>query len=176
LGVALPLILFGIWFQVSQRFRTYMLSMNPVALTAAHTCRIGGFVFLILYVQGVLPRSFAFPAGFGDMAIGITAPFIAWALAKKKISSSGFILWHMAGVADLVIAVVAGVLSSPSRIGILAHGTTTRAMGLLPMSLIPTFAVPLLLILHLICIAQARQGRLGRADSSVSPISIKATA
>ena len=30
-------------------------------------------------------------------------------------------------------------------------------MTVLPLSLIPTFAVPLLLILHVICIAQARQ-------------------
>jgi hypothetical protein len=30
-------------------------------------------------------------------------------------------------------------------------------MTVLPLSLIPTFAVPLFLILHIICIAQARQ-------------------
>lgn len=176
LGVALPLILFGIWFRISQRFRTYMLSINPVLLTAAHTWRVGGIVFLILYAQGVLPRSFAFPAGFGDMAIGITAPLIAWAVARKKISSGGFILWHLAGMADLVIAVVTGVLASPSRIGILAHGTTTRALGLLPLSLIPTFFVPLLFVLHWISIARARRTGVERGDSSVSSVSIQATA
>jgi hypothetical protein len=37
------------------------------------------------------------------------------------------------------------------------HGIATSAMTVLPMSLIPTFAVPLFMILHFICIAQARQ-------------------
>jgi riboflavin transporter FmnP len=37
------------------------------------------------------------------------------------------------------------------------HGIATSAMTVLPMSLIPTFAVPLFLILHFISIAQARQ-------------------
>lgn len=35
------------------------------------------------------------------------------------------------------------------------HGIPTSAMTVLPLSLIPTFGVPLFLILHVICIAQA---------------------
>jgi hypothetical protein len=34
-------------------------------------------------------------------------------------------------------------------------------MTVLPLSLIPAFAVPLLMMLHIICIAQARQWRAG---------------
>ena len=37
------------------------------------------------------------------------------------------------------------------------HGIPTGAMTVLPMSYISTFAVPLFLILHIICIAQARR-------------------
>jgi hypothetical protein len=37
------------------------------------------------------------------------------------------------------------------------HGIPTGAMTVLPMSYIPTFAVPVLFILHIICIAQARR-------------------
>jgi hypothetical protein len=36
------------------------------------------------------------------------------------------------------------------------NGIPTSPMTVLPMSLIPTFAVPLLFLLHIICIAQAR--------------------
>jgi len=46
------------------------------------------------------------------------------------------------------------------------HGVATAVMTVLPMSLIPTFAVPLLVMLHVICIAQARQWK-ERQDSSV---------
>ena len=160
LGAILPVVLFGIWFQVSGSFREYVLSLNPAVLTAVQSWRVGGIVFLVLLAKGVLPPSFAYPAGFGDIAIGLTALFIAWAFSRKKLSTNGFILWQLAGVTDLVAAVVTGVLSSPTRTGILAHGATTRVMGLLPMSLIPTFAVPLLFILHIICIAQARRAPL----------------
>ena len=36
-------------------------------------------------------------------------------------------------------------------------GVGTGVMTVLPLSLIPTFAVPLLIMLHVLCIAQARQ-------------------
>jgi hypothetical protein len=94
------------------------------------------------------------------MAIGVTAPFIASAVAQNRISARGLVRWQLAGITDLVLAVTLGVLSSPSRLGILTHGATTRVMGQLPMTLIPTFAVPLLVIFHIISIAQVRHGRL----------------
>lgn len=160
LGAVLPIVVFGIWYKASATFREYILSFNPVVLTAVQSWRVGGIVFLILLVKGILPPSFAYPAGLGDIAIGVTAPFIALASSRKRLSSGAFVLWQTAGIADLVIAVGTGVLSSSTRLGILAHGTTSRVMGLLPMSLIPTFAVPFLIILHIICIVQARQSGL----------------
>jgi hypothetical protein len=159
LGAVLPVAVFGLWFQASSRFRQHLLSINPVVLTTVQVWRVGGIAFLILLTKGMLPPIFALPAGLGDMAVGVTAPFIANALAQNKISEWGFVRWQMAGITDLVVAVTLGVLSSPGRIGILAHGVTTRVMGQLPMTLIPTFAVPLLVILHIICIAQVREAR-----------------
>lgn len=52
---------------------------------------------------------------------------------------------------DLVTAVVLGALAKV----IDPQGIPTNAMTVLPLSLIPTFAVPLLLILHIICVVQA---------------------
>ncbi|MGE5204711.1 MAG: hypothetical protein ACM3PW_03785 [Chlamydiota bacterium] len=53
------------------------------------------------------------------------------------------------------------MLSSATPIGILADGITTAPMAGLPLSLIPTFAVPLLALLHIICIAQAAHWEKG---------------
>ena len=55
---------------------------------------------------------------------------------------------------DLVLAIALGITTSQLPV---ANGSATNIMTTLPMSLIPTFAVPLLLMLHIICIAQARQ-------------------
>lgn len=167
LGAVLPVIVFAVWFQSSRGFREYVLSLNPVVLTAVQTWRVGGFIFIVLMAMGLLAPAFALPAGLGDFAIGVTAPFVAYALSRKALPHGAFITWQSAGIADLVVAVTTGVLSSPTRIGILAHGTTTQIMGQLPMSLIPTFAVPLLIILHIICIALTRQ-----AKSEVLPLQV----
>ncbi len=151
LAASIPIALFFLWFGVSAGFRQFVKSLSPRAITMVQTWRIGGFVFLILYALHALPGIFAFPAGLGDMLIGFTAPLaVTWA---KPAHRNAFILWQMLGIADLVLAVGMGTLSG----FIDPQGTSTGPMTVLPMSLIPTFAVPLLLILHIVCIAQARE-------------------
>ena len=65
--------------------------------------------------------------------------------------------WQALGILDLVTAVTLGATASL----IDPNAIPTSLMGVLPLSLIPTFIVPLLLILHLICIAQARRWPTG---------------
>ena len=146
-----PIILFFVWFAGSANFRQFTLSLNQLILTFVQSWRILGVVFVILEANGILPAIFALPAGYGDMAIGATATFAALKLAKPSRRNS-FILWQVLGITDLVMAVSLGTtarLLSP-------HAPSTAAMTVLPLSLVPTFIVPLLLIFHVICIAQAR--------------------
>jgi hypothetical protein len=147
-----PIALFGLWYATSAGFQRFALSLNARTLTLVQAWRIGGFVFLVLHAHAILPGLFALPAGWGDIAIGATAPFVAIKLARPD-RRGGFILWQVLGIADLVMAVTLGVISGLFR----TEGLGTGAMTVLPLSLIPTFAVPLLVIFHLICIAQARR-------------------
>jgi hypothetical protein len=152
LAVLTPIVVFLFWYATSAGFRQFALSLDPRTLTFVHSWRIAGFTFLALYAAGILPGVFALPAGWGDIAIGATAPLAALKLANFSRRRS-FIFWQILGIFDLVLAVTLGTaarLISP-------HGVTTEVMTVLPMSLIPTFAVPLLIMLHVICIAQARQ-------------------
>jgi hypothetical protein len=149
-AVLIPIGLFVLWFAVSKGFRQFVLDLNPRTLTFVHSWRLAGFTFLVLYSYGILPGLFALPAGWGDIAIGATAPFVAMTLANPSHRKS-FIFWHALGVLDLVNAIALGTAAQLIQLG----GIPTTAMTVLPMSLIPTFAVPLLLILHIICIAQA---------------------
>lgn len=152
LAASIPIALFFLWFGVSAGFRQFVKSLSPRTITMVQTWRIGGVVFLILYARHALPGLFALPAGLGDMLIGVTAPWAAARLANPARRRS-FIAWQVLGIADLVLAVGMGTLSG----FIDPQGTSTGPMTVLPMSLIPTFAVPLLLILHIVCIAQARE-------------------
>jgi len=157
LAVLAPVAAFLFWFATSAGFRQFALSLNPRTLTFVQSWRIAGFTFLVLYAAGILPGVFALPAGWGDIAIGATAPFAAMKLANFS-HRRGFIFWQILGMLDLVMAVTLGTtarLISP-------HGVATGVMTVLPMSLIPTFAVPLLMMLHVICIAQARHWKEGQ--------------
>lgn len=116
-------------------------------------------MFLVLYSAGLLPGLFALPAGWGDITIGATAPLAALQLANFK-HRRGFLLWQLLGIFDLVVAVTLGAtvrLIDPNAV-------STGVMSVLPMSLIPTFAVPLLIVLHVICIAQARRWKEGEGS------------
>ena len=53
-----------------------------------------------------------------------------------------------------------GVLASQTPVGVLAGDVSTRLMGQFPLSLIPTFFVPLFLIFHLITLS-----RVGKESS-----------
>ncbi|MGA8109503.1 MAG: hypothetical protein WB974_08720 [Acidobacteriaceae bacterium] len=145
-----PLVLFFVWFASSRNFRAFTHSLDPRILTLIQSWRVGGFVFLVLATYGILPNLFAQPAGWGDMAIGVTAPLAALALANPRHRRS-FVLWQVLGMADLVTAVALGTLTP----FIDPRGVPTSAMTVLPLSLIPTFAVPLFFILHVLSIDQA---------------------
>jgi hypothetical protein len=154
-----PLLLFGLWFAVSPGFRQFTGSLDPRILTIVQTWRIGGLVFVVLYGFGLLPGVFALPAGWGDFVIGLTAPLVAWRFASPG-HRNGFILWQVLGMIDLVMAVSLGTtarLLSPSA-------ASMQPMTVLPLSMIPTFVVPLLLMFHFIAIAQARQWQADRGS------------
>ncbi|HXE90084.1 MAG TPA: hypothetical protein VNK82_03875 [Terriglobales bacterium] len=154
-----PVVAFLLWFAASERMRHFALSLNPRALTLAHSWRIFGFVFILLEARGILPAVFALPAGYGDMFIGVTAPLVAWKLAHRDHRNS-FVLWHVLGIVDLVVAVSLGTTASLLS----PLGPSTAVMTVLPLSLIPTFVVPLLLIFHVISIAQASAWESARHD------------
>jgi hypothetical protein len=146
-----PIVVFSLWFAASESFRQFTLSLNPKILTSLQAWRVVGFTFVLLEAHRILPAIFALPAGYGDMAIGATAAFVAWKLANPAHRNL-FILWQLLGIADLVIAVSLGTTA-----GLIdPQGPSTVPMTVLPLSLIPTFLVPLFLIFHIICIAQAR--------------------
>ena len=150
-AAVVPLVVFGLWFATSEGFRRFTLSLNPQILTLAQSWRIVGFTFVLLQARGILPAVFALPAGYGDMAIGATATFVAWRLANSAHRGS-FILWQWLGIADLSTAIGLGTTAT-----LLApHSVPMTPMTVSPLSLIPTFLVPLFVILHAICIAQAR--------------------
>jgi|SRR6516162_2049680 hypothetical protein len=152
ISVAVPLLAFWVWFKASAGFREWALSLDPQALTIVQSWRIAGFAFVALYVYGILPGIFANPAGWGDIFIGLTAPWVALKLTDPR-HRSAFIAWNVLGMLDLVTAVALGATSRLINAG----GLAADAMTVLPLSIVPTFLVPLFFIMHIIVIARARR-------------------
>ena len=158
LPIVIPIGLFFLAFRTSHQFKAWILSLDLRLITGVQAWRFGGFAFLVLYTLNLLPGYFAWPAGLGDMAIAAAAPFIVASLVRNPefIRSKRFVIWNVLGILDLVIAVTMGGLGP-----ILFHdvnGTATSLMARLPMSLIPTFFVPIFILLHLTALFQRERG------------------
>ena len=119
-------------------------------LVGIQAYRVVGVIFLVLYGSGQVPGEFAIPAGVGDVLVGVTAPLVAYGLYRRSAWSQGAaIVWNVAGVVDLAIAVGTGFLSSPGPLQMLAVDTPNHLITAFPLVLVPLFAVPLSIVLHL---------------------------
>jgi hypothetical protein len=119
-------------------------------LTALQTWRVAGVIFLWGVTQGILHPAFGIPAGVGDVLIGVTAiPFAFFLRKGYSWSKYALIVWNVLGIADLVMAVSLGLLTSPN------YGVST--MTIFPWVLVPTVAVPAALTLHGITLYRLRR-------------------
>ena len=122
--------------------------------------RVIGAMFLVLMSFGLLPGTFAWPAGIGDLIVGAYAPFVVLAIARRTPGwHTHVVLLNVLGLLDFVGAVGGGVLSGSSPIGILRGDVTTDIMQELPLSMIPTFAVPFWIVLHIISLIKLRNAQ-----------------
>ena len=158
LGFIVPLVVFAVAYLASGTFRALVLGADLRFLTATQGWRAGGLGFLALYAQGLLPALFAWPAGIGDIAIGITAPWVALALVHRPnfAATPQFVAWNLFGILDLVVAVSTGTLGSGFIAG-LTGNVTTAPMAQMPLVLIPAFFVPLFIMFHIAALLQARR-------------------
>ena len=158
LGVTAPVILFLTALRLSAAFRTFVLALDLPLVTGIQAWRFAGLGFLALYAHGVLPGFFAWPAGLGDIAIGLTAPWVTLGLIRRSrfATSRVFVVWNLLGILDLVVAVGTGALGAALATGI-AGEVTTAPMAQLPLLLVPAYLVPIFLMLHLAALFQARR-------------------
>lgn len=146
----------------SRRVRQLATRMDPRWLVGLQTFRVVGAVFLAALAAGVLPRVFAGPAGWGDVLVGLAAPVVALVALRGRGGWWAVAVWNTLGLADLVMAVTLGNLAGPHTGNVLQAVPTTEALTMYPLVLIPTFAVPLALLLHLLTYV-----RLGRVPTSL---------
>jgi len=151
IGVLLPSVLYLLGLSASDSVRSWTRTLDPAILILPHTWRMVGFSFVALWAYGVLPAEFAFAAGLGDAAIAVAAPLVIVAFWRGwRGAVPGAIALHVLGMVDFFFAILLGA----SGAGVpLAQMSQMDPMTVFPMSWIPTGAVPLLLLAHVIALA-----------------------
>src|SRR5215204_6277548 len=133
----------------------------PARLALPHTLRVVGVLFLIVMAQGHLPAAFALPAGLGDIAIGVAAPFVARRLARGTDRTAA-VRFHVLGILDLLVAGSIGFL----LLGLVEVTPSTEPLLLLPLALILTVPVPLALALHIVSLRRLRTAAQPEEDQT----------
>jgi hypothetical protein len=168
-GLMTPIVIGVLAFFSWPLLRRIVASVPNTWLVGVQFYRVLGVIFVVLCAGGHLPGIFALPAGLGDTLVGILAPFAAVSLARSpKTSANRARLWNLLGIADLIIAVMLGFLTSPSPLQMFAFDRPSGLIAMFPLSLIPVYAVPLSILLHLASLQKLRQEQ--RSGSRELPV------
>jgi hypothetical protein len=128
-------------------------------MTATHSLRLVGIAFVLAGIKYELAPLFGWLGGGGDILSAIVSIPLALSLFQHHYSRGlrlRFILWNILGLAGLLLSIALGLLYSDSVVGILSSPlSNTRALSFLPYSLVPTFYVPSLILLHLLALRRS---------------------
>ena len=144
-----PLVLLGLtatvlaagWLHTG--FRAWLSALDARWLVGIHLTRFVGAYFLYLYGQGQLPYAFAVPGGWGDIAAAsLAAVLLLSGPPRDGGRRAAYIVWNVLGLADLLF-----VVATAARLSV-EDPESMAALLRLPLSLFPTFLVPLLIASH----------------------------
>ena len=160
-GILVPILIGGLLIWRSPRLARIIDAVPQHWLIGVQLYRALGVIFLILYATGKLPGLFAWPAGLGDVVVGVLAPVVAIAYRLGPRENTYLVsAWNLFGLADLVVAVTAGFLTSPSPFQLFAFDLPNELVTEFPLVLIPVFLVPLSVLLHIASLAKLRRDAL----------------
>jgi hypothetical protein len=132
-------------------FRQWVDAIDLRSLVLLHVTRFVGVVFLVLYRHGRLPYEFAVPGGIGDIVVALFALPVALAPLGDAARLRAISIWNIAGLADILLVVVAAI-----RLNV-ADPLSMRALTQLPLSLLPTFLVPIIVATHAVIFIRLAQ-------------------
>jgi len=139
------LILFLLLFWKSARFKKWILEVDMKLLFGVHLTRFVGFYFLYLYSVNRLPYDFAVLGGWGDIIVAAGALFII--LFVSINNGAGWLIclvWNTIGLLDILF-----VVFTAARLAI-ADPSSMNELLKLPLSLLPTFLVPIIVFTHVV--------------------------
>ncbi|MFN2624127.1 MAG: hypothetical protein ABR611_14920 [Chthoniobacterales bacterium] len=126
-------------------FRAWADDIAIRIVIAIHLTRFVGIYFLILAEQGALSPRFARPAGYGDVLVATIAVAVILIGPPGNGWRRGlYLIWNSLGLVDILL-----VVGNAARVG-LADPQSMQPLLRFPLSLLPTFLVPLIITTHII--------------------------
>ncbi|TAN47633.1 MAG: hypothetical protein EPN26_13610 [Rhodospirillales bacterium] len=154
----IPVVLFvALFLTRSQKAAQVAISMPIGLLLGAQTFRIGVEQFLYqLADEGLAPKMLTYEGANFDILIGLSAPFVAWAFVKGRLSHRWVLIWNFLGIFMLANIVARAIMTAPGPLNILTAEVQNQAIGLFPYTFIPGLMAPLALTLHVLTIRALR--------------------
>lgn len=139
-------LLFGV-VKNTASFKRILQGSSLENLVSIHIFRLIGVFFILLAFHDVLPKTFAYLAGIGDILTAIGSFFVANAIKNKKNYAKILTqVWNVFGAVDILFtAIYANVLNV---ISINGGVMGIETLALFPFCIIPAFAPPMILFLH----------------------------
>ena len=139
--------------------RAWALSADLRGLVALHLPRFVGIYFLVLYRRGELPYAFAVPGGWGDILVaGLALCLLIGGRPISRGRRRAYAAWNVLGLVDILL-----VVATAARLA-LANPESMAALLRLPLSLLPTYLVPLIIASHVLIAV-----RLAKATGELRP-------
>jgi hypothetical protein len=160
LAIFLPVIVGAPILLRSKRIGEVLDAMPASWLVGLQVYRVLGGIFLVGWARGVIPGIFALPAGIGDVTTGLLALPVAYLLVSRNGDGvRPAIAWNIFGLLDFTIAIGIGLATAPGPLQVIVPSIPNTGVGLYPAVLIPAFAVPSSILLHVLSLRQLRRRR-----------------
>jgi hypothetical protein len=138
--------------------------MNLRWLILFHGIRIIGIAFLLLRAQGRLPENFAISGGHSGIVVAASALLLAFVAVPVRNARQWWTLlsWNLFALAANLRVVVTGIQAGMKDIQQMMPLTEW------PLSLLPTFIVPLVIVTHLVIFARLWRTRVATAPAVIT--------
>src|SRR5262245_8026482 len=158
IAILLP-VLIGLPFLLRSQRIGSLLDATPTSwLIGLQAYRVFGGIFLVAWSRGAMSGTFALPAGAGDVLVGVLALPVAYLLHVGAPSAPRLAVgWNILGLVDFAIAIGIGILSAPGPFQVIIPDRPNAQLGTFPTVMIPAFAVPSSILLHVLSLRQLKR-------------------
>lgn len=156
--VFVPVILFMVLFAARSGAAGALALRVPLALLmGAQVFRVGVEIGLHrLGGEGLVPALLTYEGGNVDIAIGMSAPVVAWLWATGRLGRRAAVGWNVLGLMALANVALRAVLTAPGPTRWIEGDVPNVAIGLFPYTYLAGFFAPAAVLLHILSLRALR--------------------